>query len=299
MPRNLFSRYIWIIDTLRQYGTISRTALDELWRRSNVSDGDTLPRRTFYNYRNAISDIFKINIDYNPATFEYFINDGGDAHKESVTELMLSSASITNALTDVNDISNRIMVEDVPSARKFLSVIVNSIRESRPLRFNYSAYTHTIPRMGVVVEPYFIKIFRQRWYMTGRNVADNAIKTYALDRMDSVEMTDGSFELPDDFDPEMYFHDSFGIMSSKGKTRNVVLRVEPRQAKYFRALPLHHSQNETIHDNYSIFTYKLKLTYDFVQELLSYGPKVTVVEPAELRAMITENLTASLKNYEQ
>lgn len=299
MPRNLFSRYIWIIDTLRQYGTISRTALDELWRRSDISDGDPLPRRTFYNYRNAISDIFKINIDYNPATFEYFINDGGDSHKESVTELMLSSASITNALTDVNDISNRIMVEDVPSARKFLSVIVNSIRESRPLRFNYSAYTHTIPRTGVVVEPYFIKIFRQRWYMTGRNVADNAIKTYALDRMDSVEMTDGSFELPEDFDPEMYFHDSFGIMSSKGKTRNVVLRVEPRQAKYFRALPLHHSQTETIHDNYSIFTYKLKLTDDFVQELLSYGPKVTVVEPAELRAMITENLTASLKNYEQ
>lgn len=53
-----------------------------------------------------------------------------------------------------------------------------------------------------------------------------------------------------------------------------------------------------IHDNYSIFTYRLKLTADFLQELLSHGANLTVMEPAELRVMITESLKASLRNYE-
>lgn len=78
----------------------------------------------------------------------------------------------------------------------------------------------------------------------------------------------------------------------------MTLKVSPRQAKYFRALPLHHSQEEMIHDQYSIFNYHLRLTPDFVQELLSYGPNVTVLAPAELRAMIVNNLQQSLDNYE-
>ncbi len=299
MPRNLFSRYIWIIDTIRQHGSISRQTLDDLWRRAEVADGEPLARRTFYNYRIAIQDIFKINIECNPATYEYYIDDGGDEHLESVTDLMLSSASITNALTDVRDISHRIFVEDVPSARLHLAAVITSIKESKPLRFTYAPYTRTNPTTGVVVEPYFLKLFRQRWYVTGRNVRDNAIKTYALDRMSDVELSTDSFTIPSDFDAETYFADSFGIIFSQGEAKRVRLRTDPRQAKYFRALPLHSSQQEMVHDTYSVFSYQLKLTPDFVQELLSYGPKITVLDPPELKAMITESLNQTLKNYQQ
>lgn len=52
-----------------------------------------------------------------------------------------------------------------------------------------------------------------------------------------------------------------------------------------------------IHDRYSIFTYHLRLTPDFVQELLSHGPELTVLAPAELRAMMIDNLKQSLENY--
>ncbi len=54
-----------------------------------------------------------------------------------------------------------------------------------------------------------------------------------------------------------------------------------------------------VHDTYSVFSYQLKLTPDFVQELLSYGPKITVLDPPELKAMITESLNQTLKNYQQ
>ena len=77
-----------------------------------------------------------------------------------------------------------------------------------------------------------------------------------------------------------------------------MLKVDPRQAKYFRALPLHHSQEEFVHDSFSIFRFRLRLTQDFVEELLSHGPRVTVMEPPELRAMVKTELSEALKGYE-
>ena len=78
----------------------------------------------------------------------------------------------------------------------------------------------------------------------------------------------------------------------------LVLRVKPIQAKYFRALPLHHSQSEELHDQYSIFHYHMYITYDLIQQLLSYGPEVEVVSPQELRVSIKQKLIDNLKQYE-
>lgn len=298
MSKNLFSRYIWIIDTIRRHGTITREELNRLWMQSPYSDGNPIPRRTFYNYRNDIEEIFRLTIECNPRTFEYSIRESGDSHTDSVTDWMLNTASMSNMLTDARDIADRVFLEDVPSARHYLSTVIGAMKEYRQLNFGYSPFSRTGAPKPVRLEPYFLKIFRLRWYVTGRNIAENKIKTYALDRMTDVAVGSEKFEIPPDFDAEAYFRDAFGIVFSQGETRKVIIRTDPRQAKYFRALPLHHSQDEMLHDSYSIFTYHLRLTPDFVQELLSYGPKVTVLAPTELRAMITTSLRESLQNYE-
>lgn len=298
MSRNLFSRYIWLIDTIRRHRRLTREELNELWSNSPFSDGEPLARRTFYNYRNAIEELFKINIECDTSTFEYYIDDGGDSHKESVTEWLLNAASMSNALTDAREISEKIFLEDVPSSRHFLSTVLTATKECKPLLFTYSNYTRSNPTKGVTVEPYFLKLFKQRWYMTGRNSKEDKIKTYALDRMSDVSVVNEPFAIPEDFDAESYFRDCYGIVFSRGEVKNVTLKVDAHQAKYFRALPLHHSQSEMINDTYSIFTYKLKLTPDFVEELLSHGSKVTVLSPPELQAMMVAELKDSLSNYE-
>lgn len=298
MSKNLFSRYIWIIDTIRRHGTITREELNRLWILSPYSDGEPIPRRTFYNYRNDIEEIFRLTIECNPRTFEYSIRESGDSHTDSVTDWMLNTASMSNMLTDARDIADRVFLEDVPSARQYLSTVIGAMKEFRQLNFSYSPFSRTGSPKPVRLEPYFLKIFRLRWYVTGLNIAENKIKTYALDRMTDVSVGAEKFEIPPDFDAEAYFRDAFGIVFSQGETRKVIIRTDPRQAKYFRALPLHHSQDEMLHDKYSIFTYHLRLTPDFVQELLSYGSKVTVLAPAELRAMIKTSLRESLDNYE-
>lgn len=299
MSKNLLNRYVWIIDTIRRHGTITRDELNRLWMESPYSDGRPIPRRTFYNYRNEIEEIFHINIACNTSTYEYYIADSGDTHHENVTDWILNTASMSNMLSDARDIADRVFLEDVPSARQHLSTVMGALKELSTLTFDYSPYSRTGAPKPVRLEPYFLKIFRLRWYITGRNVKENKIKTYALDRMSDVAVdASAHFEIPTDFDAEAYFRDAFGIVFSQGETRKVIIRAEGRRAKYFRALPLHHSQSEMIHDKYSIFTYHLRLTPDLVQELLSYGPEITVMAPKELRAMMTDQLRRALENYQ-
>lgn len=297
MGKDLLNRYIWIVDTIRRYGSITREQLDEQWRRSSFSQGDPLPRRTFYNYRNAIEELFKINIIYNASDNTYSIEEI-DSHSSELTDWVLNSAAMTNLLTDSRDVSDMIVLEDVPSAREHLASVVRALKERHSVRFDYHSYTRPLPNVGVVVRPYFLKIFRQRWYLTGLNVADGAIKTYALDRISDMTLGTDTYEIPADFDAATYFRDSYGIVFNKGEVKDIVLKVDPRQAKYFRALPLHHSQTETLADGFSLFHYRLKISDDFVQELLSYGPKVTVLRPAELRAIVLASLRETLLNYE-
>lgn len=297
MARNLLYRYIWLIDTIRRYGSITREKLNELWLMSPYSEGNPLPRRTFYNYRLAIEELFNINIECNTSTYEYYI-DSGDDRRESMTDWLLNSAAMSNVLASVSDVSDRIFLEDVPSARLYLSQVISALRESHPVRFTYRPYTRLNPTKDVVIEPYFLKIFKQRWYVTGRNVRDDKIKTYALDRMEEVKIEDDTFVVDKSFNLESYVRDTFGIVFSQGEPKEVVLRADTRQSKYLRALPLHHSQREVVHDEYSLFYLKLRLTPDFVQELLSYGANIQVVSPPELKAMVATALRDALAQYE-
>jgi hypothetical protein len=297
MAKNLLSRYIWIIDTIKRYGSITREELNERWKQMPFSDGEDLPRRTFYNYRNAIEELFKINIECNPSTFEYYI-DNSNEHDESVTNWLLNSAALSSVLSGSRAVSDRIFLEDVPSAREYLDVVIDAVKEAHTLRFDYQPFSRINATPGILLEPYFLKLFRQRWYVIGRNVKEGSIKTYALDRIHNAVVMPDKFSIPKGFNIENYFRDSFGIVVDHSKAKRISIRTDSRQAKYLRALPLHHSQREVIHDSYSIFSYKLQLTPDLVKELLSYGPTITVLEPPELKAMMITSLKSTLAAYE-
>ena len=296
MARESINRCVWLVDTIKRYGRITRHELDECWQRSPYSQGRPLSRRTFCNHRDAVEELFNIRIECDRNSYEYYIADE-DAHNESMTNWLLNSVTLNGVLTGSRDISDRIFVEDVPSARDFLGVVISALKQHNPVRFTYRPFTRSLPTAGVVLEPYFLKLFKQRWYVVGRHVAEDRIKTYALDRMTDVVVLPEIFRERDDFDAEEYFRYSYGIVVSQGDVRKVVLKVDTRQAKYFNALPLHHSQHETLHDNYSLFTYQLRITDDFVEELLSHGPRVTVLEPPELRARMRHELAEALNAY--
>lgn len=296
MARDLFNRYLWLVDTLRSYGALTRARIDELWQQCPLSDGRPMPRRTFCNYREAAEKFFDIDIKVDPATHEYYIAQG--EHNDSMQRWLLNNAATHRLLTDSRDVAHKIMVDDVPSAREYLAPAIEALRGNRRVRFDYMPFYRLVPTADILLEPYLVKLFRQRWYLVGRHVAQNRIKTYALDRISKFRLLTDTFEPDPTFDGECYFAGAFGIVADEGELQRVVLRVQPGQAKYFRALPLHASQEEFVHDNYSDFHYIIRPTRDFVEEILSHGPRVQVIAPPELRDRVRGELEEALKAYQ-
>ena len=297
MANQTLTRCVWLVDTIRRRGRVTRHELQQAWERSAYYEGRPLTRRTFCNHRDMAEELFGVNILCDPSTFEYYIENEG-ADKGSVTEWLLDSVAMNDVLVGARQITDRISVENVPSAREHLSTVIVALKEHRRLKFDYHPYTRSLPTRAIVIEPYFLKLFKQRWYMVGRVADENRVKTYALDRIKNPKLLSELFEDDPNFDIKEYFKDSYGIVVTQSEPRNVVLRVTPRRAKYLRALPFHDSQREVVGDSYSLFSYRMRVTDDFVSELLSYGPEITVVEPAELRLMVERSLKESLRNYQ-
>ena len=297
MARNLINRYVWLVDTISRYGRITLKDLNAAWLRSEISEGKPLARRTFFHYRDGVEEMFDINIKCDKATFEYYIDDKDGEDNARLRSWLVDSVSMSGTLSNARDISSRIMLENVPSAREHLPVVIDALKQNRRIRFSYKSYTRALPTDGIVLEPYFVKIFKQLWYVIGLNVKDGQIKTYSLDRMSNLNLLQDLFDMPENVNPSEFFKDCFGIITNQNSAKRIVLRVEPTQAKYFRALPLHSSQQEEVHDNYSIFTYKMRITYDLKEELMSHGASIEVLEPQELKTLIRTELQQALNNY--
>jgi len=296
MPRDLISRYVWIVDTLTRYERLTRQQLNRLWLRSPLSQGEEIPERTFFHYRRAIEDNFHIDISCD-SQGRYYIDRDGSRQGKALTNWMLDSYAVSNAIKGSEVPMDRVEIEDVPSAREFLPVVLDAIKYNQKINFIYAGFNRSRAEHDIRFHPYFLKRYKQRWYMVGLREKSGDIRTYALDRVKGMTVIDENFVKDENVDLEDLFGNVLGVTSSKAQVRTVRLQATPTQSKYFRALPLHHSQREEVHDKYSVFTYQLKLNYELVHEILASGSSVKVLDPPELRAMVVTELESTLGQY--
>ena len=127
MARNLINRYVWLVDTISRYGRITLKDLNDAWLRSEISEGKPLARRTFFHYRDGVEEMFDINIQCDKSTFEYYIDDSGSENNARLLSWLVDSVSMSGTLSSARDISSRIMLENVPSAREYLPVVIDAM----------------------------------------------------------------------------------------------------------------------------------------------------------------------------
>lgn len=297
MTHNLIGKYIWIIDNLTKNRRLSKKDLNALWLKSDISGGNPLPDRTFFHYRRNIEEIFKIEIkcDQNG---QYYIETPNSIRSQALNNWLLDTMAVSSAINENQLGAERIEIEDVPSAREYLPLVLEAIKDSIKICFTYASFSRSRAETKIVFHPYFLKRYKQRWYMIGYQEKRKTILTYALDRVKEMQLIQEKFEKPNSITLEQLFGNIVGVTTSQADIKTVKLKVTPTQAKYFRALPLHPSQNEEIHDNYSLFSFQLKLNYELAHEILSFGDSVMVLEPPELKAMVVTQLKDALSQYE-
>ena len=61
----LIRRYVWLVDTIRRAGNITLEEINQKWmeeRTLRMENEEEIPERTFHRHRQAIADIFGIDI---------------------------------------------------------------------------------------------------------------------------------------------------------------------------------------------------------------------------------------------
>jgi len=266
----------------------------------NMQD-DTLnvgfSKRTLQRDLKEIRNLFGIDIEYSKANKGYFISYSQS--EQMNFQRMMEAFDIFNSLNMAQDMTSFIHLEKrSPQGTENIHGLLHSIKNRFMIKFAYQKFweseaTHRI------VEPFALKEFKNRWYILAKDAKDHTIKSFALDRLSNLEITNQSFTYPDNFRVEEHYRYCFGIISPNDtQPQEIVLSFEPIQGKYIRTLPLHETQ-QVIADNDEELRISLKLfvTHDLVMEFLAHGDSMKVIEPKSLADLIKDAHEMAFRQY--
>lgn len=299
MASNLINKYVWLVETIYKTQRITFEKINERWIRSEISEGLELPLRTFHKWRIAVEEMFGLIIECErKGGYHYYIANADELKGGSIRNWLLNTISVSNLLIDNQHLKDRILLEEIPSGQDYLTDIIEAMKKGCRITITYQSYWKS-NQNTFDVEPYCVKLFKQRWYLVGRSPYNNKVLIYALDRILHMFVTETRFDMPKAFQPSEYFKEYYGvIIDSDFDVEKVKLKVSKNQSNYLRSLPLHHSQQEIQTTNeYSIFELSIRPTFDFYQEILRNGEDMEVLEPLWLRNEIAGKIVKMWKKY--
>lgn len=287
---NLWGRYVWLIDTVRRHRKITYLEINDLWQESGLSYGDKLPWRTFMNHRKAIEEIFDINIEVDKHDgYKYYIEDAERLEGDGFRSWLIDSYATLNQLQVDQKLNGRIQYERVPSGHEYLTILLEAMRKNRVVELSYQSFGREHP-YDFPVEPYYLKIHNRRWYLIARAPLYDEIRTYCLDRIRTLKISEQAFKMDYDFDIDAYFEGGVGVMrTDSGDIERVVIKCHSYSRDYVETLPIHSSQREIARDDNSItFEMTVRTNFEFIQQLMQQVDMIEVLEPQSLRERMAQ-----------
>ena len=302
MVSELIDKYVWLVQTFIDAGPrgLSLSEISDRW--TARYGGVDYPRRSFNNHREAIAEVFGIEIVCNRSTNRYYIDAGESAvDKRESVDWLINTFTVNNLLSLGKErLSGRVSVEDIPSGQKFLLPVMQAMLDNVVVELKYRKYMSEEEEVRHVL-PYAVKEHAKRWYVVGQSKEAGALRVYAMDRILSIEPTEEKFLLPKGFKVDELFEASYGIYPPEDEPPVLVtVLATAREAAYLKDLPIHPSQvflGEE-EDGRSRFAFRVIPNPDLVMELCKRGSRLEVVSPEPLRRQVRDELLNALKIYE-
>lgn len=181
---------------------------------------------------------------------------------------------------------------------EYLPVILDAIKNNTIIEFEYESFITENRKLRKVL-PLLLKEYKNRWYLISFDLDKNDFITYALDRLDELEVMKEKIDRPQNFNPDNYFKYAVGITSGNTPPVRVRFAADKIAAKYLDTLKLHHSQKViNFKDDFSVeFEMKVSISEELIRDLMSYGGQVRVNEPIELQEELINRAKSILNGY--
>ena len=170
--------------------------------------------------------------------------------------------------------------------------VIDSINTAVSQKSRVRIHYYTISRKRTTtreVAPYNVFFHNGTFYLIGHCFMRNSVRTFAIDRIQSVTLTGEKFTIPLDFDIKSYTGGSFGVF--QGPPVRVRIRFAPAVAGYISEKQWHPSQRITPGEGGAVyFEATVAGTREIKFWVLQWGAQAKVLQPASLQKEIEDEI---------
>jgi hypothetical protein len=137
---DILNKYIWMIETIyNSRKGITFNEIKERWDNDrNMRQEGELVIRTFHRYRDKIEEDFCINIDC--MRNKYFISNREDLDNDTIRLWLFNTYSINNLIGKNGQLRKRILFEEIPSGKYYLTDVIEAMRNNQRIEIGYQKY---------------------------------------------------------------------------------------------------------------------------------------------------------------
>lgn len=186
--------------------------------------------------------------------------------------------------------------KDYSSKQDVIASLIDAILHQRQAKIAYYSF-QSRRKKDYTLDPYRLVYFRGGLYLYARAHEYEEVRTFAVERVEKIEILDQGFEIPADFQPAEYARAAFGIFGGKAETVELLFR--PKMAGYILERTWHESQTVTEEPDGSVrLAMEVAPGFELQSWIKGFLPHVTVVRPDSLREAIAADLQAARSDYE-
>jgi len=293
-------RFALIIDHIAQYRYPSLSSI----KNRLEEQGFSISTRTLQRDIEQIRYEFDLSIQYDKEKRGYFIETKDTLHPDifyRLLELTIQTEVLLDTILEKREALRFLDLESQktrPMGITNLSQILSAIVQQRYLIIEHENFAKKRTKR-MELAPLLLKEYQNRWYVIGQVKGYEDIRSFGLDRIHDLALSEEQFELTESMEqPADKFKHAIGLSYAAGAPTHIELRASSMQARYLDSLPLHPSQQLVYEDgNHAIFNLFVVPNFEFIQKVLMMGKEVKILKPKWLAKKIQKELEAALGQY--
>jgi proteasome accessory factor B len=185
--------------------------------------------------------------------------------------------------------------KDYSRKQDVIAALVDATLHQKRARIEYFSFNSKRTK-EYTVDPYRLVYYSGGLYLYARAGEYDEVRTFAVERIEKIDVSEQSFQVPADFDASAYARGAFGIAAGKPEAVEIVFAAE--MAGYIQERVWHESQEiETEPGGSVVLRMSVAPGFELRSWIKGFLPHVRVVKPASLRDEIAAELEAASKEF--
>jgi predicted DNA-binding transcriptional regulator YafY len=184
--------------------------------------------------------------------------------------------------------------------RELIGDLYNAIINQQTLSIIYKPFKSE-ENIQFEVHPYHLKQYNNRWFLWGITEPNDLLINLSLDRIISFSNSKNEYKPNTQINFTELFEDVIGVtLPCDQAPQKILLKVDASLWPYIETKPLHGSQKlKEKNSEFSILELSLILNYELEALIFSFGERLEVLEPSQLRDNLRNRLSSLLDRYKK